>query len=201
MVTESRRGAPPTHGLSRLLTDPALLALPERTRLTALGLWQQHVDQQGMGPADPTMVRESIWTPSASVTDDDVLDDLVTLGDAGWLELVDGPRGDALLQLVGWPSTDAGPPTPPQLGHSSQGVVGEKEGRGEGRSGAQAAPARPAPAAPVPLASTLALIATQPEPSPFCHQHQPWGIEDVCGPCGSARKRHELWKRAIKETR
>ncbi|WP_454728820.1 hypothetical protein [Cellulosimicrobium protaetiae] len=133
------------------------------------------------------------------MTDDDVLTDLMVLGDAGWLVLVDGPRGDDLLQLAGWPSTDPESPPTIQLGHSTHGVVGEKEGRGERGGGAEAAPARPAPATPVPLSSTLALIATQPEPSPFCHQHQPWGIEEVCGPCGSARKRHELWKRAIKE--
>lgn len=197
MVTESRRGAPPTHGLSRLLTDPELLALPERTRLTALGLWQQHVDRQGLGPADPTMVRESVWPTSASVTDEDVLDDLVTLGDAGWLALVDGPRGALLLRLEGWPSAD--PETPPitQLGHSTQGVVGEKEGRGERGSGA--APASPAPDVPVPLSSTLSALADLPEPAPWCSRHQPWGTDDPCGPCGSARKRHELWKRAIKE--
>src|SRR5690606_539753 len=122
MVTESKPAEPATHGLSRLLTDPALLALPERTRLTALGLWQQHVDRQGTGPADPTMVRESAWRSSATVTDEDVLEDLVTLGDAGWLTLVDGPRGALLLRLVGWPSTD--PETYPttQLGHSTQRV-------------------------------------------------------------------------------
>ncbi|MGN7703503.1 hypothetical protein [Cellulosimicrobium sp. 22601] len=198
MVTESKPAEPPMDGLTRLLTDPTLLALPERTRRTALGLWQHHVDRQGTGPADPTMVRETVWPTTSSVTDDDVLDDLVVLADAHWLALVDGPRDALLLRLEGWPSTDPEPPPTPQLGHSVQGVVGEKEGRGRG---AEEAPARPAPAAPVPLSSTLALIATQPEPSPFCHQHQPWGIEEVCGPCGSARKRHELWKRAIKETR
>jgi hypothetical protein len=198
MVTESKPAEPATHGLSRLLTDPALLALPERTRLTALGLWQQHVDRQGTGPADPTMVRESVWSHAPRVTDDNVLDDLMVLGDAGWLALVDGPRGALLLRLEGWPSTDPEPPPTTQLGHSAQGVVGEKEGRGRG---AEEAPAQAAPIVPVPLSSTLAVLATQPEPSPWCTRHQPWGIDDPCGPCGSARKRHELWKRAIKETR
>ena len=200
MVTESKPAELATHGLSRLLTDPALLALPERTKLTALGLWQQHVDRQGTGPADPTMVRESVWPASASVTDDDVLDDLVTLGDAGWLALVDGPRGALLLRLEGWPSIDPEPLPTTQLGHSAQGVVGEKEGRGERKGGADAAPAQSASAVPVPLSSTLSALADLPEPAPWCSRHQPWGSDDPCGPCGSARKRHELWKRAIKET-
>ncbi|WP_194521953.1 hypothetical protein [Cellulosimicrobium sp. JZ28] len=198
-MTESRRGAPPTHGLSRLLTDPEMLALPERTRLTALGLWQQHVDRQGTGPADPTLVRESVWPTSASVTDDDVLDDLVTLGDAGWLALVDGPRGALLLRLEGWPFASPESAATAQLRHSAQGVVGEKEGRGERGSEAEAAPAQPAPIVPVPLSSTLSALADLPEPAPWCSRHQPWGTDDPCGPCGSARKRHELWKRAIKE--
>lgn len=199
MVTESKPAEPPMDGLTRLLTDPTLLALPERTRRTALGLWQHHVDRQGTGPADPTMVRESVWPTTSSVTDDDVLDDLVVLGDAHWLALVDGPRGDALLRLEGWPSTDPEPPPTTQLGHSTQGVVGEKEGREERGSGAEAAPAQPASVVPVPLSSTLSALADLPEPAPWCSRHQPWGTDDPCGPCGSARKRHELWKRAIKE--
>ncbi len=199
MVTESKPAEPPMDGLTRLLTDPALLALPERTRRTALGLWQHHVDRQGTGPADPTMVRESVWPTTSSVTDDDVLDDLVILGDAHWLALVDGPCGALLLRLEGWPSADPEPPPTVQLGHSTQGVVGEKEGREEMGSGAEAAPAQPASVVPVPLSSTLSALADLPEPAPWCSRHQPWGTDDPCGPCGSARKRHELWKRAIKE--
>jgi len=204
MVTESKPDAPatpppaPSSGPSRLFTDPRLLALPERTRLTALGLWHQHVDASGLGPADPTMVRESVWPASVSVTDDDVLDDVVELGDAGWLALVDGPRGVALLQLVDWPST-APPASRPtaQLGHSAPGVVGGEEGR---RGGQEAAPS-PRPSGPVPISATLAVLAAMPEPSPFCSQHQPWGSDEKCGPCGGARKRHDLWSQANKEPR
>lgn len=207
MVTESKPDAPatppsaPSSGPSRLFTDPRLLALPERTRLTALGLWHQHVDAAGLGPADPTMVRESVWSAASGVTDDDVLDDVVALGDAGWLVLVDGPRGDTLLQLADWPSA-AAPASPPtaQLGHSTPRVVGGKEGRGGGEEGAQAPPP-PSPSGPVPLSTTLGILAAMPEPSPFCSQHQPWGSDEKCGPCGGARKRHDLWSQANKETR
>lgn len=202
MVTESKPDAPVTSplapsGPSRLFTDPRLVALPERTRLTALGLWHQHVDASGLGPADPTMVRESVWPAASEVTDDDVLDDVVELGDAGWLALVDGPRGVALLQLADWPST-APPASPPtaQLGHSTPRVVGGEEGR---KGGEEAPP--PRPSGPVPLSATLAVLAAMPEPSPFCSQHQPWGSDEKCGPCGGARKRHDLWSQASKETR
>ncbi|MCZ2261388.1 hypothetical protein [Isoptericola sp. QY 916] len=205
MVTESRSGVPaplppPTSsGPTRLFTDPLLLALPERTRLTGLGLWHQHVDQSGMGPADPKMVRESVWAARPDVTDDDVLDDVVALGDAGWLSLVDGPRGLTLLQLEGWHSTAPTPPTA-RNGHLAPGVVGGEEGRVEDRK-EQAPP--PPPSGPVPLSATLDLLADMPEPSPFCSRHQPWGSDEKCGPCGGARKRHELWSKANKtrETR
>lgn len=203
MVTESKPDAPATSppasssGPSRLFTDPRLLALPERTRLTALGLWHRHVDASGLGPADPTMVRESVWPTSSSVTDDDVLDDVAELGDAGWLDLVDGPRGDALLQLVDWPSPPTPTPANARTGHLNPGVVGGKEGRG----GGEEAPPPPRPSGPVPLSTTLAVLAALPEPSPFCSQHQPWGSDEKCGPCGGARKRHDLWTQANKEPR
>jgi hypothetical protein len=204
MVTESKPDAPArpapasSSGPSRLYTDPRLLALSERTRLTAVGLWHRHVDATGLGPADPTMVRESVWPATASVSDDDVLDDVVELGDAGWLTLVDGPRRDALLQLADWPSTAATPPTA-RTGHLNPGVVGGKEGRGGGEERSQAPPSPPP--GPVPLSATLDRLAALPEPSPFCSQHQPWGSDEKCGPCGGARKRHDLWSQANKEPR
>lgn len=40
---------------------------------------------------------------------------------------------------------------------------------------------------------------TDAEPSPFCPEHQPWGTELPCRPCGEARAQHELWTRAMKE--
>jgi len=199
MVTESSSGvpAPPppaTSGPSRLFTDPRLLGLPSRTRMTALGLWDQHVDATGMGPADPTMVRESVWPTALDVTDDDVLDDVVALGDAGWLSLVDGPRGVTLLQLRDWPSIAQTPPNA-RNGHLTPRVVGGEDGRVEERKG-QVPP--PPPSGPVPLSATLDLLADMPEPSPFCSRHQPWGSDEKCGPCGGARKRHELWSKANK---
>ncbi len=39
-------------------------------------------------------------------------------------------------------------------------------------------------------------LAAMPEPSPFCSQHQPWGSDEKCGPCGGARKRYALWSQA-----
>lgn len=207
MALSSRlRNHPPS-----MFTDEALMELPAKTRLTGLGL-RHYVDDEGRGSARPALIRGQLWALDESVSDDIVEEHLVALEDAGYLSMytVDGRT---YLELEEWPSVDRGqasrlPPPPPReslarhsrdpredVANPSRGsrdilaVVGERGEEGERREGGgERAVGEEGAPPPTPL-------STVDEPSPFCSKH-PAGTERPCGPCGTARKRHDRWLRA-----
>jgi len=195
-LTNRQRPVPPS-----MFTDESLMELPPEVRLTGLGL-RFYVDDAGRGPARPELIKGQLWPLDSDVTTDLILYHLLALEEAGYIRLYD-VADRSYLVLVERPSIDRPQesrlPPPPEdadpepLAESSRAsreplaVVGgrkEEEGRRGGREGGQG------------KAGTLATaLAGTPEPAPWCTKH-PLGSDEPCGPCGGARKVHEMWVRA-----
>jgi hypothetical protein len=191
-VTSRHRSVPPT-----MFADELLMELPAAVRLTGVGL-HFYADDEGRAPANPALLKGQLWPLDDEVTLDVIDEHLVALEDAGYIQLYTA-GGRTLLAVAEWPATDRGkpsrlPPPPPREGvaTSSRGsreslaVVEERKERGggagvQGGAGGGGESVGGAPA------------ATTDEPRPFCAKHMPYGTDTPCGPCGGARKRHDLW--------
>jgi len=187
-LSSRQRTHPPT-----MWTDEVLIELPGLVRLTGLGL-RHYVDDEGRGSARAQLIRSDLYPLDESMTTDVIDEHMQQLEAAGYLTqyVVDGRW---CLQLTEWPKVDRGTPSripaPPtareefasgsRTPRESLAVEEERKeggGRQVGGQGQEVGGSRSA--------------ATS-EPSPFCSKHQPWGTDEKCGPCGGARKRHELW--------
>jgi hypothetical protein len=194
-VTSRHRSVPPL-----MFADETLIELPAAVRLTGIGL-HFYADDEGRGAANPALLKGQLWPLDDAMTHDVIEEHLVALEDAGYIQLYTaGSR--TLLAVLEWPSTDRGkpsrlpaPPAREDLATSSRAprehlAVVEERGRRqeEGGAGGVSAGGGGARAGGAPAVPTL-------EPSPFCAKHQPYGTDQSCGPCGGARKRHEMWLR------
>ena len=196
------------------------MELPPLVRLTGLGL-RFYVDDQGRGSANPGWIKSHLWPLDREVTEDTIDAHLIALEDAGYITLYSAGK-KTYLALNDWPSDSRGDPSeypapPSDKGacnlqatctqdarnshagcvqaagdlHATRTVVGERGEEGEAeRAGA---------AGEGPVGSGGTPLAGSPEPSPFCSKHQPYGTEEPCGPCGTTRKRHQIWERAQRE--
>ncbi len=190
-VTRRQRKIPPT-----MFEDETLMELTTEQRQTGLGLYF-YVDDHGRGSATPARVRADLWTLSTTMTDDQIVEHLEWLDQAGLIQLYEA-EGRQYLAFLDWPSQDHPtasriPPPPARsssLSNTSRSpleVLGveereereKREGEGErGREGVQGE-------GPGPLTPDLT--------SPFCPRHQPSGTLGKCGPCGTARRAHDAW--------
>lgn len=166
---------------TRVFTDPAMLALPLEVRWTAIGL-RLHADDEGREVAHPRLLWSSIWPLSEVVTEDELILHLLTLEDVGEIQLYSA--GDrTYYRIIDFPKVDRGQPSghpnPPPLANQSRidregtretFAAGEREGGEEARG-----------------------VFRGDMPPPFgCPEH-PEGSFDPCGPCGTARMRHQAW--------
>lgn len=203
-VTSRQRSVPPS-----MFSDEELLELPPEVRLTGIGL-RFHADDHGRGSANPVLIKAQLWPLTPDVDHSAVEYHLLALEEAGYIRLYD-VGGRTYYALAEWPRTDRAQqsriPAPPDdaedvtpVTPSSRGaretpaVVGGKEGEGE-EGGQEGSVGGSGGSAVGGARRTLADLAGTPEPSPFCSRH-PIGTEDKCGPCGGARKRHEVWVKA-----
>ncbi len=177
---------------------PGYLRAPHEAKPTALGLWATATDPLGRCELVPELIAAAIYPGQAAT--DLVLEHLLMLADSGfltiykdqgseWVALRRPLRVDARLA-----SSDA--PEPPRE-HSrtfaAVGGAGERAGarvRAEGaeRAGEWARWADEQESKPRPPKRPLLLDA----PPLGCPDH-PFGRFKDCGPCGTARRRHDRW--------
>jgi hypothetical protein len=202
-VTRRQRPVP-----ASMFVDEPLLELDSDVRLTGIGL-RFYVDDLGRGSANTVLIKGSLWALREDITEDLILEHLVVLDDLEYIQLYD-LDGRSYLQMVEWPAVDRGAssriPPPPARDDPSRDPLARPpretpsrdplavEGGGKGRGGPAEEARGEAPAAERAAATVIPL--RDGEPSPFCSDHSPTGTEKRCGPCGTARKRHELWQRA-----
>lgn len=182
-------------------TDPRLSSLPPEVRLTATGL-RMYADDEGREQVRLRPMVAEIYEHDEAMTSERMQTHLLSLADAGWLMLYPA-EGIALFQIRTWPPVQHAAPSrfPPPEGFMkpSRGAQetftavararasaceggGAGERVGAGAPGASGHPSRdPHDDAPRP-------------PSPFCSQHQPYGTEESCGPCRTARMAHDIWQ-------
>ena len=187
-----------------LLDEESFGRLPPMERLLLWGLLHK-TDGFGRWPAHPSRIRLAIFEFDATVTDELVEIALMRLEELGWLQLYYPPDSSrAYLQVLRWDhwmsidtrgvtSEFPAPPGPSALSAGSPrpalGQTGVEGGEAEARSGE----AREAAAAPPSPPSRPQLSPTWIPPW-YCTKH-PNGIgagETRCGPCGTARKQHDL---------
>lgn len=205
MQMNRQRWLPPSD-----FTDQRVARLPAAVRVTMSGL-RLYVDDWGRAEVRLRMMLAALYEHDEQVSTSDLESHLLMLDDAHWLRLYTDDWGRSLLQIRVWPAVqhpDArGSEFPPPRGfmkpsrRSQETFTVEERGRarasesasaGEWVSGGERAsgerPSRtPTYEQPAPGPS---------EPSPFCSQHQPFGTEDACGPCGTAREALHIWRQA-----
>lgn len=173
--------------------DEDLQSLTTLERLTWFGL-RMFADDEGRESANAARIAAALFPLDRSVTEDTIDTILLRFAELDLLVLY-VVEGRTYFALRHWPRVDRPqdsriPPPPPRVATSSGSrpdpiaVEGEREERGESERGAESeARSRPDP---------------DREPPYFCPQH-PDGTTDSCGPCGTTRKRHEIWVRRQRE--
>jgi hypothetical protein len=192
-------------------TDPGLLRAPKDARLTGIGLWGI-VDDEGRIELRADLIAGSIYPGDPSMTPEVIETHLLELDDAGFLTLYQ-VAGRSWVQLVSplatqrpHPSTAPPPPSPSHPEVSGKfmavGSVGDSvwergwrerareriEGEGAERATQWAEWESAQENDPRPPARPLLLDA----PPIGCPEH-PNGRFADCGPCGTARRRHDKW--------
>lgn len=182
-------------------THEALLRAPKPARLTGMGLWGI-ADDEGRLELRPDLIAGSIYPGDPAMTADVIEEHLLELDDAGFLTIYTA-AGRTLLELVSPLLTQRPTPSPlppparspdPENSGKFLAVGGARERADERvraeageRAGEwadwereqerEAAPRRP-------------LLADAPPIG--CPAH-PNGRYEDCGPCGTARRRHDHW--------
>ncbi len=171
-----------------IFTDEDLIALPIDVRLTAIGL-RMHADDHGRETTTPWMVRAAIWPGHPEMTEDVLIEHMLTLDDAGYIGIYSaGER--TYYALRDWPSVSHPAPSrhpapPADLFRNRSGTGPDSFSAGERGSERERETSeewREESPAGIP-------------PSPFCRIHQPYGTERNCRHCGTARLAHEQWLR------
>ncbi len=179
-------------------TDPRLSSLPPEVRLTAVGL-RMYADDEGREQVRLRPMVAEIYEHDEAMTSERMQEHLLSLADAGWLMLYPA-EGIALFQIRVWPPVQHAAPSrfPPPEGFMKP-SRGQQEtftavarARASESAGEWASAGAPS-AAGVPPSRTSHDDAPRP-PSPFCSQHQPYGTEEACGPCRTARMAHDIWQ-------
>ncbi|WDH80182.1 hypothetical protein PTQ19_07060 [Microbacterium esteraromaticum] len=180
------------------LQFPGYLRAPMIAKPTAIGLWL-HTDGLGRREVVPELIAAAIYPGEAAT--DMVLDHLLMLDEAGFLDFYRAD-GTEWLQLRRPLKVDArlawsNCPTPPdrEPSRTFAAVGGARERAGErvraeqaARAGQWAAWADEHERTTQPPARPLLLDA----PPIGCPEH-PHGRFADCGPCGTARRRHDRW--------
>lgn len=187
-------------------TDPELGSLPAPVRVTMAGL-RLYVDDWGRAELRLRKMLAEIFEHDESVTTEDLEEHLLILDSVQWLRLYADRRGRTLFQIRVWPAVQHpdldGPRLEPPPGfmkpsrRSQETFTVEERGseRGSASESARAGGERPSRT----TYHDDALGAPEP-PSPFCSVHQPFGTEEKCGPCGTARVSREIWEKAAAST-
>lgn len=184
-------------------THPGLLKASREARLTGIGLWGI-ADDEGRLELRPDLIAGAIYPGDPSVTPTLIEEHLLELDEAGFLAIYQS-SGLGWLQLDSplltqrpRPST-APPPPNPEQSRTFMAVGGERGGvrergreraarEGEQRASEWAAWAAEQEQAPRRPSRPLLLDA----PPIGCPDH-PNGRFADCGPCGTARRRHDRW--------
>ncbi|WP_219721945.1 hypothetical protein [Microbacterium aurantiacum] len=181
------------------LQFPGYLRAPMAAKPTALGLWL-HTDGLGRREMVPELLAAAIYPGEAAT--DLVIDHLLMLVESGFLDLYRDESGAEWIALARPLKTDARTawsncPPPPDREPSRRfaAVGGARERAGERvraeqaeRGGQWAAWTDEQERAPRQPARPLLLDA----PPIGCPDH-PHGRFKDCGPCGTARRRHDRW--------
>jgi len=183
---------------------PGYLRAPHEAKPTAIGLWTTATDPLGRCELVPELIAASIYPGQAAT--DLVIEHLLMLADSGfltiyqdqgaeWVALVRPLRVDSRLA-----SSDA--PEPPHEDSRRFAAVGRARAEervraqvGE-RAGEWAAWEREQER----TARTPAMPLLLQAPPIGCPEH-PDGRFDDCGPCGTARRRHDKWVQQERWTR
>lgn len=188
MKINRQRWLPPTD-----FTDRVFGSLPAPVRVTMAGL-RLYVDDEGRAEVRLRRMLAEIYEHDETVTTQDLEGHLLRLDDVDWLRLYVDRHRRSLLQIRFWPAVQHPEPSlfdPPEgfvkPSRRSQETftVEERESEEVRVGGPGVRPSR-----------TNYDAGSLEPPSPFCSQHQPWGTEEKCGPCGTARMAREIWDRA-----
>jgi hypothetical protein len=185
------------------LQFPGYLRAPAAAKPTALGLWL-HTDGLGRREVVPELLAAAIYPGEAAT--DLVLEHLLLLNESGFLDFYrDGPTEYLVLRRplkvdarLAWSNCPEPPVREPSRTFAAVGGARERAServRAEQaeRAGQWAAWASERERATRPPARPLLLDA----PPIGCPDH-PHGRFENCGPCGTARRRHDRW---VQETR
>lgn len=187
MTMTKRRQMTPTDW-----NDEDLQSMSPLERLTWFGL-RMFADDEGRESANAARIRAALFPLDPTVTEDTIDETLLRFADLDLLVLyvVGGRTYFALLE---WPRVDRpqesripAPPVSTRSGSSPDPIAVEesREGRGESAESEER--------------EDRSGSSPDQEPSPFCSKH-PDGTEKPCGPCGTARKRHEMALRGRRTT-
>ncbi|QPE04110.1 hypothetical protein IT882_13000 [Microbacterium schleiferi] len=175
-------------------THPGLLRASKEARLTGMGLWGI-ADDEGRLEIRPDLIAGALYPGDPTMTSDVIETHLLELDEAGFVTLYQsGGRGWMELSspLVTQRPRPSTAPPPPDMEHSGTfvavGGAREREERErEERASAWAAWEAEQERGRVP-ARPLLMDA----PPIGCPEH-PNGRFADCGPCGTARRRHDRW--------
>lgn len=181
------------------LEFPGYRKAPHESKPTALGLWTRSTDVWGRRECDPELIAGELYPGRDTVAM--VEEHLLMLAESGFLVLyrADGSDWIQLLRPLKADTrgaTDECPPPPPQGGSRRSVAVGGGRERAEERVRAEQAERagqwaeweRGHESTARPPRRPLLLDA----PPIGCPDHPDGRFED-CGPCGTARRRHDKW--------
>lgn len=181
------------------LQFPGYLRAPMAAKPTAIGLWL-HTDGLGRREMVPELLAAAIYPGEAAT--DMVIEHLLMLDESNFLDLYRDPSGREWITLIRPLKVDSrlawsNCPEPPDREHSRRfaAVEGARERAGARvraenaeRAGQWATWADEHESKPAPPKRPLLLDA----PPIGCPEH-PFGRFKDCGPCGTARRRHDKW--------
>lgn len=180
------------------LESPGYLRCPDEAKPTALGLWL-HTDIDGRRELVPELIAAALY-PGRAATEL-IVEHLLMLDEAGFLTIYTTPDGREWVALARPLKADRRgaisdcPPPPHGASRRSVAVGGAREraearvlAEGVERAGVWDVWAEEQERAHRPPARPLLLDA----PPIGCPDH-PHGAFEDCGPCGTARRRHDRW--------
>lgn len=189
MTRRRQREIPPA-----LWTDPGLLRAPKPARLTGMGLWG-FVDDEGRAELRADLIAGAVYPGDPEMTPEVIEEHVMLLDESGFLRIFDanGSTWIALSRPLRTPrpmASECPPPPAPEPSGRFMAVGGARErvrAEQDERASEWARWAQEQERTPVPKRPLL-LDA----PPIGCPEH-PNGRFADCGPCGTARRRHDRW--------
>jgi len=165
-----------------IFTDERLAVLPHDVRLTAIGL-RANADNWGRESANPSLVKAALWALWPSMTPAKISKHLAMLstGPAPYV-LIYEADGRSIYQVVDWPQMSHRGDAPSRFPAPPSGIGPEAFPAGEEEGERESERARAEGDLP------------EPPPSRYCPAHRPNGTLHKCGPCATARERHQRWQ-------